>query len=113
MWQPSSLSEKNAGTRLVRVSARTQCGRSRLLHLHRSLSPAVLQFPRRPLPAYTYRKGDRSRMKFSKLKLPASAILLLAASPLILLAESINPPTTPQTAPMTAQEKKNLGTALT
>ncbi len=52
-------------------------------------------------------------MKFSKLKLLAGVIVLLAASPVLLLAESINPPTTPQTAPMTAQEKKNLETALT
>ncbi len=52
-------------------------------------------------------------MKFSKLTLLAGAIVLLAASPVLLLAESINPPTTPQTAPMTAQEKKNLETALT
>ena len=31
----------------------------------------------------------------------------------VLSAESINPPTTPQVAPMTAKEKKNLDTALT
>jgi hypothetical protein len=33
--------------------------------------------------------------------------LLLAFSVAPGIAESINPPTTPQTAPMTAQEKKN------
>src|SRR5215210_886464 len=35
-------------------------------------------------------------------------MLLALAVPLPLAAESINPPTKPQTAPMTAQEKKNL-----
>src|SRR5262245_51164222 len=34
--------------------------------------------------------------------------ILLLALALPLAAESINPPTKPQTAPMTAQEKKNL-----
>jgi predicted SnoaL-like aldol condensation-catalyzing enzyme len=40
-----------------------------------------------------------------------AAALALAMAPLF--ADSINPPTTPQTAPMTAQEKKNLDTVLT
>jgi hypothetical protein len=39
--------------------------------------------------------------------------LLLAFAAAPLFAESINPPTTPQTAPMTAQEKKNLDMVLT
>ena len=51
-------------------------------------------------------------MKFSKAML-AGALALLAAGSTVLSAESINPPTNPQTAPMTAQEKKNLDTALT
>jgi len=38
--------------------------------------------------------------------------LLLAFSVAPGIAESINPPTTPQTAPMTAQEKKNLDMVL-
>ena len=40
-------------------------------------------------------------------------VLLAAAAIPSLLAESINPPTTPQTAPMTAREKKNLDLVLT
>jgi predicted SnoaL-like aldol condensation-catalyzing enzyme len=40
------------------------------------------------------------------------ATLALAACTGLLLAESINPPTTPQTAPMTKQEKKNLDMVL-
>jgi predicted SnoaL-like aldol condensation-catalyzing enzyme len=51
-------------------------------------------------------------MKFSKATL-AGALALLAAGTTVLSAESINPPTTPQTAPMTAQEKKNLDMVLT
>jgi predicted SnoaL-like aldol condensation-catalyzing enzyme len=50
-------------------------------------------------------------MKFSKVKLLASA-LVAAAGISLLSAESINPPTTPQTAPMNAQEKKNLDLVL-
>src|SRR6476660_9972063 len=51
-------------------------------------------------------------MRFSKATL-AGATALLPAGSMVLSAESINPPTMPQTAPMTAQEKKNLDTALT
>ncbi len=47
-------------------------------------------------------------MNLKKVKL-AGAVVLLASS---LAAESINPPTNPQTAPMTAKEKKNLQFAL-
>jgi predicted SnoaL-like aldol condensation-catalyzing enzyme len=50
-------------------------------------------------------------MKSSKLKLFACA-LTLAAGVGLLSAESINPPTTPQTAPMNKQEKKNLDMVL-
>jgi predicted SnoaL-like aldol condensation-catalyzing enzyme len=51
-------------------------------------------------------------MRFSRAKWFAGA--LLAASGLGLVsAESINPPTTPQTVPMNAQEKKNLDMVLT
>jgi predicted SnoaL-like aldol condensation-catalyzing enzyme len=50
-------------------------------------------------------------MKSSKLKLFACA-LTLAAGIGLLSAESINPPTTPQTAPMNKQEKKNLDMVL-
>src|ERR1035438_10480265 len=42
----------------------------------------------------------------------AAGSLLLAFAAAPLFAESINPPTTPQTAPMTAQEKKNLDMVL-
>ena len=52
-------------------------------------------------------------MKFSTAKLLTGALALLAAGSAVLSAESINPPTNSQTAPMTAQEKKNLDTALT
>ncbi len=46
-------------------------------------------------------------MKFPKLRVLTGGLVLLAAgSPIA--AESINPATTPQTAPMNAQEKKNL-----
>ncbi|HSR09073.1 MAG TPA: nuclear transport factor 2 family protein [Bryobacteraceae bacterium] len=51
-------------------------------------------------------------MRFSKATLLAGSLALLVASATVLSAESINPPTTPQTAPMTAKEKKNLETAL-
>jgi predicted SnoaL-like aldol condensation-catalyzing enzyme len=51
-------------------------------------------------------------MRLSKWKIWAGA-MVLAAGVLPLFAESINPPTTPQTAPMTAQEKKNLDMVLT
>ena len=50
-------------------------------------------------------------MKLFKLKL-FTAVMALAALALPVLAESINPATMLQTAPMTAQEKKNLATAL-
>ena len=40
------------------------------------------------------------------------ATLVLAAGMACLSAESINPPTTPQTAPMSKQEKKNLDMVL-
>jgi predicted SnoaL-like aldol condensation-catalyzing enzyme len=50
-------------------------------------------------------------MKSSKLKLFACA-LTLGAGVGLLSAESINPPTTPQTAPMNKQEKKNLDMVL-
>src|SRR5438477_11071264 len=42
----------------------------------------------------------------------STGIMLLAFA-LPLAAESINPPTKPQTAPMTAQEKKNLDMVMT
>jgi predicted SnoaL-like aldol condensation-catalyzing enzyme len=45
-------------------------------------------------------------MKLSQLRLVGVFTLLLAAS--LMMAESINPPTSPQVAPMNAQEKKNL-----
>jgi predicted SnoaL-like aldol condensation-catalyzing enzyme len=51
-------------------------------------------------------------MTFSKVKWLAPA-LVAAAGMTLLSAESINPPTTPQTAPMNAQEKKNLDFVLT
>ena len=38
--------------------------------------------------------------------------LALVAGSALMATESINPPTMPQTAPMTAKEKKNLETAL-
>jgi predicted SnoaL-like aldol condensation-catalyzing enzyme len=49
-------------------------------------------------------------MKFSRPLWLAGALTLAAA---LLPAESINPPTNPQTAPMNAQEKKNLDLVLT
>lgn len=49
-------------------------------------------------------------MKFLRILWCASA---LALAPAMLPAESINPPTNPQTAPMNAQEKKNLDMVLT
>jgi predicted SnoaL-like aldol condensation-catalyzing enzyme len=51
-------------------------------------------------------------MRLSNWKIWAGA-LVLAAGVSSVLADSINPPTTPQTAPMTAQEKKNLDMVLT
>lgn len=48
-------------------------------------------------------------MKLSRILWCAGA---LALAPAILPAESINPPTSPQTAPMNAQEKKNLDMVL-
>ena len=50
-------------------------------------------------------------MTTSSMKLYAGAFIL-AACTMPLSAESINPPTTPQTAPMTKQEKKNLDMVL-
>ncbi len=52
-------------------------------------------------------------MRLSNLKAVASGLVLLTATLIPVTAESINPPTKPQTAPMNAQEKKNLDTALT
>ena len=52
-------------------------------------------------------------MRFSKATLLAGSLALLVVGSTVLSAESINPPTTPQTAPMTAQEKKNLDMVLT
>ena len=49
-------------------------------------------------------------MTFPYMKLGAVIVCLAAARPLA--AESINPPTMPQTAPVTGQEKKNLQFAL-
>ena len=46
-------------------------------------------------------------MKFSKVKLVALALVVAGGASLV-SAEAINPPSTPQTAPMNAQEKKNL-----
>jgi hypothetical protein len=40
-------------------------------------------------------------------------VVALFASALPLTAESLNPPTKPQTAPMTAQEKENLDMVMT
>lgn len=51
-------------------------------------------------------------MTVSKTKQLAGVLALLVAGSVVLSAESINPPTSPQTAPMTAQEKKNLNMAL-
>jgi predicted SnoaL-like aldol condensation-catalyzing enzyme len=51
-------------------------------------------------------------MKVLNVKLLAGA-LVLAAGVAPAMAESINPPTKPQTAPMTASEKKNLDMVLT
>jgi predicted SnoaL-like aldol condensation-catalyzing enzyme len=45
-------------------------------------------------------------------KVKLAAAFLLAASGIRLAAQSINPPTNPQTAPMTGHEKKNLQFAL-
>ena len=42
-----------------------------------------------------------------------TVVILLLAGGVPLKAESVNPPTRPQTAPMTAQEKKNLDMVLT
>ena len=50
-------------------------------------------------------------MKLNKQVLTGGLVLLAMGSALM-AAESINPPTTPQTAPMNAKEKKNLETAL-
>lgn len=50
-------------------------------------------------------------MKQSKTKLLTGALVLIAGA--LAFAESINPPTSSQTAPMTAQEKKNLDMVLT
>jgi predicted SnoaL-like aldol condensation-catalyzing enzyme len=47
-------------------------------------------------------------MKISGIQLLFAGLLMVAACP----AESINPPTSPQTAPMTGQEKKNLDMVL-
>src|SRR5215470_221618 len=43
----------------------------------------------------------------------AIGVFLLGGVALPLSAESVNPPTRPQTAPMTAQEKKNLDMVMT
>jgi predicted SnoaL-like aldol condensation-catalyzing enzyme len=51
-------------------------------------------------------------MKFGYVKL-AGVTALLALAAALSHAESINPPTSPQTAPMNAQEKKNLDMVLT
>jgi predicted SnoaL-like aldol condensation-catalyzing enzyme len=51
-------------------------------------------------------------MRLSNWKMWAGGIVL-AAGVSTVLAESINPPTTPQTAPMNGQEKKNLDMVLT
>src|SRR6476661_8465169 len=45
--------------------------------------------------------------------LSALVVVALLACVVPLAAESINPPTKPQTAPMTAQEKKNLDMVMT
>src|SRR4051812_28613459 len=42
-----------------------------------------------------------------------TVVFLLLAGGVPLKAESVNPPTRPQTAPMTAQEKKNLDMVMT
>jgi predicted SnoaL-like aldol condensation-catalyzing enzyme len=47
-------------------------------------------------------------MRSNKVQALVSAVALLAVSAVAAAAESINPPTMPQTAPMNAQEKKNL-----
>ncbi len=48
-------------------------------------------------------------MRFSKATLLAGSLALLVAGSTVLSAESINPPTTPQTAPMTAKESALFG----
>jgi predicted SnoaL-like aldol condensation-catalyzing enzyme len=51
-------------------------------------------------------------MNFAYRQLFSGGLILIAMGSALTAAESINPATTPQTAPMTAQEKKNLETAL-
>jgi predicted SnoaL-like aldol condensation-catalyzing enzyme len=51
-------------------------------------------------------------MEFAYRRFFSGGLVLIAMASAVMAAESINPPTTPQTAPMTAQEKKNLQTAL-
>src|ERR1700734_3047698 len=51
-------------------------------------------------------------MKFACRQLFSGSLILIAMGSVLTAAESINPATTPQTAPMTAQEKQNLQTAL-
>jgi predicted SnoaL-like aldol condensation-catalyzing enzyme len=50
-------------------------------------------------------------MKLSRLRIVGPLTLLLAAS--VMMAQSINPATKPQVAPMNAQEKKNLDMVMT
>jgi predicted SnoaL-like aldol condensation-catalyzing enzyme len=50
-------------------------------------------------------QGEIIHMRLRKAKLFVSALVLTAT---VLTAASINPPTAPQTVPMTAQEKKNV-----
>jgi predicted SnoaL-like aldol condensation-catalyzing enzyme len=51
-------------------------------------------------------------MKLSKFALRLAGMAIVAMTSLPIVAESINPATMPQTAPMTEQEKKNLQTVL-
>ena len=51
-------------------------------------------------------------MMFPKLRVMMSGLIVVAMGSALMAAESINPPTMPQTAPMNAKEKKNLETAL-
>jgi predicted SnoaL-like aldol condensation-catalyzing enzyme len=55
-------------------------------------------------------QGDESHVRFSTVLTVTTFVL--AAGAASLCAEAINPPTTPQTAPMNKQEKKNLDMVL-
>jgi predicted SnoaL-like aldol condensation-catalyzing enzyme len=64
-----------------------------------------------PVRIYCVAKSHIEEISVTRLTFVAGSLLLaLSAAPMF--AESINPPTTPQTAPMNAQEKKNLAMVL-